>query len=109
MSSGTFTETVALSFTVHTFRGKFKVEDLEAEIEGTFEYDAGYWRDANGDGLPPSVDVEIAVLDLSSVVAAAKEQLDEAGEVLDGDDGYLADAIIKAADKAIDKCAPWAR
>jgi hypothetical protein len=32
-----------------------KFKDVELEVEGDYTpYDAGVWRDSNGDGLPPS-------------------------------------------------------
>ena len=32
---------------------------VELEVHFTYSLDEGYWRNSNGDGLPPSLDFEI--------------------------------------------------
>ena len=40
---------------------RMKIEFKGVELEVVFDYshDSGYWRDSNGDGLPPSADLTI--------------------------------------------------
>lgn len=41
---------------------KITIEFCDVELDVTFNYsvDNGYWRDSNGDGLPPSEDLFIS-------------------------------------------------
>lgn len=41
---------------------KITIEFCDVELDVTFDYsvDSGYWRDSNGDGLPPSEDLYIS-------------------------------------------------
>ena len=41
---------------------KVTIEFCDVELDVVFDYscDSGYWRDSNGDGLPPSEDLYIS-------------------------------------------------
>jgi len=60
---------------------KITIEFCDVELDVTFNYsvDNGYWRDSNGDGLPPSEDLYISSVcpsgtsaDISPIIESGK-------------------------------------
>jgi hypothetical protein len=89
MSSGNFTRTLCLAISV----GNVIAYDVEVEVSGQWSYDPGCWRTANGDGWPPSFDIDsFDIENESEVLACVREQL--SGEC---DDKTILDAVHSVA------------
>ena len=68
MASG-FVEKFNVLFGIKLDDGTTFHMDADVEIEGEYDYDPGYWRNANGDGCPPSLDYDFEVCDVDALRA----------------------------------------
>jgi hypothetical protein len=43
------------------------IGEVNLDIQYTYSFDSGYWRNSNGDGLPPSQDLEISSIKIGNI------------------------------------------